>query len=79
MIEVFAAIQLGVATGIFRKKDAVADLDIESDECAVLKPLSLADCDYFALLRLFLGGIGNDDSAARGFFFFDPLHYDAVV
>ncbi len=33
----------------------------------------------FTFLRLFLGGIGDDDAVARGFLLFDPLHHDAVV
>ena len=41
--------------------------------------LPLPDGHHFALLRLFLGGIGDDDAVARGFLFLDPLHHDAVV
>ena len=41
--------------------------------------LPLPDGHHFAFLRLFLGGIGDDDAVARGFLFLDPLHHDAVV
>jgi len=33
----------------------------------------------FTLLRLFLGGIGDDDAVARGFLLLDPLYHKAVV
>ena len=33
----------------------------------------------FGLLRLFLGGVGNDDSAAALFAFFQPFDQNAVV
>ena len=35
--------------------------------------------DDLALLRLFLGGVGDDDAADFLFFFLDALHEDAVV
>ena len=54
-------------------------LTSRATSCAVLEPLAVADGHDFALLRLFLGGIGDDDAVARGFLFFDPLHHDAVV
>ena len=38
-----------------------------------------ADGDDLALLRLFLGGIGNNDPACCLGFFLDAFHDDAVV
>ena len=38
-----------------------------------------ADGDDFALLRLFLGGVGNDDAAGGLGVFLEPLDDDAVV
>jgi hypothetical protein len=38
-----------------------------------------ADGDDFAFLRLFLGGVGDDDPALGRGFFFDALHEDAVA
>ena len=77
--EVLSAVQLGLAAGVLPEKDAVADFDVEGDQFAILEPLAMPDGHDFALLRLFLGGIGDDDAVARGFLFLDPLHHDAVV
>ena len=41
--------------------------------------LAVADGDDLALLRLFLGGVGNDDAADLLFAFVDALDEDAVV
>ena len=41
--------------------------------------LAVADGDDLALLRLFLGGVGDDDPADFLFAFFDALDNDAVV
>ena len=57
----------------------VAFLDVERRDLAVLLDLALADGDDLALLRLFLGGVRDDDPADLLFAFFDALHDDAVV
>ena len=41
--------------------------------------LAGAEGDDFAFLRLFFGGIGNDDAALFDFFLFDRLHEDAIT
>ena len=46
---------------------------------AVVLRLAVADGDDLALLRLFLGGVRDDDSADLLFPFLDALHEDAVV
>ena len=46
---------------------------------AVVLDFAVADGDDFALLRFFLGGIGDDDSADFLFPFLDALNEDAVV
>ena len=51
----------------------VAVLDVERRDLAVLLDLALADGDDLALLRLFLGGVGDDDPADFLFAFFDAL------
>ena len=61
------------------KRMRVAGLDVERDALAVVLDLAGADGDDFALLRLFLGGVGDDDSADFLFAFLDALDNDAVV
>jgi hypothetical protein len=76
--DVLGAIQLGLAAGVLSKKDAITDLDVESDQFAVLKPLAMADGNYFAFLRFLFCRVGDDEALVRGFFFLGPLHQDAV-
>src|SRR4029079_12009559 len=47
----------------FAEQDLVAGLDIQRRDLAVVAPGPGSDRDHFAFLRLFLGGIGNDDPA----------------
>ena len=55
------------------------DLDVERLKLAALVAGARADGDNFALHRLLLGGIGNDD-AARGLgFASDAANHDAVM
>jgi hypothetical protein len=57
----------------------VAFLDIERDARAVVFRLARAHGDNLALLRLFLGRVGDDDAADFLLAFIDALHDDAVV
>ena len=47
----------------FAEQDAVARLEVERDELALLVARAGADGDDLAFLRLLLGGVGNDDAA----------------
>src|SRR6476659_11016650 len=47
----------------FAEQDLVAGLDVQRRHLAVIVARAGADGDNLALLRLFLGGIGNDDPA----------------
>ena len=49
------------------------------DALAVVLDLAVAGGDDFALLGLFLGGVGDDDAADFLFAFLDALDDDAVV
>ena len=77
--QVVLVIHSDFIAGIFSEQDAIADFDIEGDQLAVFESLTTPDGHDFGFLRFLLGGIGNDDSAACCFLFFDALHYDAVV
>src|SRR5690606_20829893 len=54
-------------------------LDVERDALAVLVGLAGPDGNHRALLRLFLGRVGDDDAADFLLFFLCALHEDAVV
>ncbi len=73
------AIELHFGAGPLAEQDAVAGLDVERAEVALVVQSAAADGDDFAFLRLFLGGVGDDD-AARGLLFGrDTANEDAVV
>src|SRR5262249_18515897 len=61
------------------EQDAVALLDVERQELAVLAHLALADRDHLALGRLLLRRVGDDDPALRLLFLFDPLHQNPIL
>ena len=65
--------------GVLAEEDEIAGLDVERDAPAVVLDLAVAHGDDFALLRFFLRGIGDDDSADFLFPFLDALNEDAVV
>src|SRR3546814_1938958 len=62
------AVDLDFGARPFAKQDAVAGLDVERGDFAIVGAGARPDRDDFAFLRLFLGGVGNDDAAGRLFF-----------
>src|SRR5688500_327107 len=77
--EEFLAIKLDLLSGVLAEENRVANLDVERRHLAVLLDLALARGDDLALLRLFLGGVGDDDAADFLFAFFEARDDDAVV
>src|SRR5688572_8563409 len=61
--EEFLAVELHLGARPFAEQDAVAGLHVERLDLAGLVAGAGADGDDLALLRLFLGGIRNDDAA----------------
>ena len=61
------------------EQDPVAGLEIEGNKLTAFVTCARADCDHFALLRLLLGGVRNDDAALRLFLAFDATDDDAVM
>src|SRR5664279_3295237 len=57
------AVDLDLGSGPLPEEDAVAGLDAERGELAVVVAPARADRDDFAFLRLLLGGIGDNDAA----------------
>src|SRR5208282_3887337 len=56
------AIDLDLGAGPFAEEDAVASLDVERNEFAAVVAGARPRGDDLAFLRLFLGGVGNDDA-----------------
>ena len=77
--EVFLAVDLDFLARVLAEEDGVAVLHVERLTLAVFLDLAVADGDDLALLRLFLGGVGDDDPADLLLAFFEALNDDAVV
>src|SRR5437660_6224571 len=77
--QVLDAVELDLGAGPLAEQDAVARLDVERNELAVLIPGARANGDDLAFHRLFLGRVRNDDAALGLAFFLDSLDHDAVV
>src|SRR5687768_7199442 len=73
------AVDLDFLTGVLAEKNRVARLDVERRDLAVLFDAAFSDGHDFALLRLLLGAVRDDDAAHALFFFFNALDDDAVV
>ena len=63
--EVFLAVVCDLVAGVGREQHPVADLHLEWGALAVVQRLAFADREDLALLRLLLGGVGQDDAAGR--------------
>src|SRR3546814_1688610 len=61
------------------EQDLVAGLDVERRHLAVLGLGASPGGDDFAFLRLFLGGIGNDNAAGRLFLSLDAANQHTIV
>src|SRR3990172_4307382 len=77
--EVLLPVDLDLGAGVLREEDAVAGLDVEGADLAVLEHLAVARGDHLALDRLLLGRVGDDDAALRLLLALEPLHDDAVL
>src|SRR2546429_6429513 len=65
-------------TAVLAKENAVASLDVERDQLALLA-LAGANSDDFALHGLFFRRVRDDDATLHCFLLFYALHDDAVV
>src|SRR5208337_2562060 len=73
------AIDLDLGAGPFAEQHPVARLDVKRNELAAFVTGSRPHRDHLAFLRLFLGGVGNDDAALCLVLSFDAADDDAVV
>src|ERR1700692_1944776 len=73
------AVELDLGARPFAEQHAVADLEVDRNQLAGLVAAARAHGGDFALRRLFLGAVGNDDAALGLLFGIDALDHDAVV
>src|SRR5271165_7578086 len=73
------ATQLELLTGVGGEQDNVADLDLELATLAILRDPALTDRDHLALLRLVLGGVGQNDPTGRRSLGLFPFNDDAIA
>src|SRR3954463_11132388 len=77
--QVLFAFDLDVGPGVLREEHAIADLDVERTDLAILEDLAVADRDDLALDRLFLGGVRDDDAALGLLFLLHALDDHAIL
>src|SRR5215469_7117366 len=77
--QIFDSVDLDLGAGPLAKQHAVAGLDVDGDELAVLVTSPGADRDHLALRGLLLGGVGNDDAAGAALLGIDALDDNAIV
>src|SRR5882762_133077 len=73
------AIELDLGARPFAEQHAVARLDVERVQRAVLAAGARADGDDLAFHRLFLGGVGDDDAAGGLRLGFNATDQDTVL
>ena len=73
------AIDLHLGARPFAEQDAIAGLHVEGMDLTAFIAGAGAGRDDLAFLRLFLGGIGNDDAALGFCFFFDAFDENAIA
>src|SRR5262249_1117525 len=73
------AIDLHFASRPLAEQDAIANLHIERNSLARFIASAGTDGDHFALLGLFLCGVGDDDPARSLCFFLNALHDNTIV
>src|SRR5687767_10816479 len=77
--QVVVAIDLDLGTRPLAEQHALSNLHIDGNELAVLVASARADGNDFALLRLLLDGVRDDDSAGGLFLGGDALDDNAIV
>jgi hypothetical protein len=77
--QILHAIELDFLTGVLAEEDGVACLDIQRHPLATVFGLAVPGGDHLAVLRLLLGGIGDDDRAGSLRRFLEALDENPVV
>src|ERR1700743_2105764 len=77
--EQFVAVDLDGLAAVLAEQHAIADLDVQDDEVALVIALARAHGQDFALIRLLGGGVGDDDARGGLGFLFQALDDNTVV
>src|SRR6516162_3859269 len=77
--QVLVTVDLYLSTGPLAEQHSVAGLKVDRNELAGFIAATRPNGDDFALLRLLLGGVGDNDAPRRFLFGLDTLDDDAVV
>ena len=77
--QVLDVVKLDLVAGILAVENLVAGLDIHGQYLAFLGHFALAGGYNLAFLRLFLGGLGNNDSASLAFLLLNRLDENPVA
>src|SRR5438034_8517234 len=77
--EVLLAVELDLAAGVLAEEDSVAFLHREREILAVVVDFAGAHGDDLALLRLLLGGVGEDEAAVLCVLLLEALDEHAVM
>src|ERR1700712_5455136 len=77
--EQLVAVDLDGLAAVLAEQHAIADLDVQGDEHTLVVALARADGQDFALIRLFGGGVGDDDARGGLGFLFQALDDNTVV
>src|SRR6185503_896150 len=72
-------VEFDFGAAVLAEQHSISRFDVESLTGSVVAIFALANGHYFALLGLFLRGIGNNNSAANLFTFVDSPHNHTVV
>src|ERR1700704_2745422 len=75
----FVAVDLDGLAAVFAEQDAIAHLDVQGDEIALVIALARADGQDFTLVRLLGGVVGNDDARGGLGFLLQALDDHAIV
>src|SRR5262249_17645414 len=77
--QVLFIVQFDFGTRVFAEQNPVALLHIHLDSLTGIELLACSDSNHFALLRLFLGAVGNDYPPANLFSFLNsPDDYSVL-
>ena len=76
---VFLLLDLHLGAAVLADQHAVADLDFEGPDLAVLVPLAGAEGDDLGLLRFFLGAVRDDDASADLLFFLEVFNENTIA
>src|SRR5678816_929609 len=76
--QVLVAVDLHFGAGVLAHEDLVAGLHFQRNALAVIGDAAGTDGDDLRLLRLLLGGIGDDDATALLFLLLEAANEDSI-